>query len=50
MEEFVRYADRKRLQYITKVLGEKLPAGSEVLEKHLILKICEQFILSSVGN
>lgn len=32
MEEFVRYADRKRLQYITKVLGEKLPAGSEVLD------------------
>ncbi|MBE2230848.1 MAG: methyltransferase domain-containing protein [Chitinophagaceae bacterium] len=32
MEEFVRYADRKRLQYITRVLGEKLPAGSEVLD------------------
>lgn len=32
MEEFVRYADRKRLQYITKILGEQLPAGSEVLD------------------
>lgn len=32
MEEFVRFADRKRLQYISKVLGEKLPAGSVVLD------------------